>query len=184
MWRAVRPSDVEARTFSRQLVHRWRWGCQPYSPAALYPQEDSSFAFLLEAESTPGRYYSWKEWVNWKIQWPHQESNPQPSGLYRNASTNYNTASSITKVHTHINSFHLLYCSVFRTISHLSVKLFKIRPRRTAFEPGSGHVGFSVDKVVHGKIFSKYFGSPYQSSFHQLLHNHHHLSYGAGTVGQ
>jgi hypothetical protein len=29
--------DVEAPTFSRQSVHRWRWGCQPYAPAALYP---------------------------------------------------------------------------------------------------------------------------------------------------
>jgi hypothetical protein len=28
--------------------------CQPYSPAALYPQEDSWYSFLLEAESTPG----------------------------------------------------------------------------------------------------------------------------------
>jgi hypothetical protein len=26
----------------------------PYAPAALYPQEDSWYSFLLEAESTPG----------------------------------------------------------------------------------------------------------------------------------
>jgi hypothetical protein len=30
-------SDVEVPTFSRQSAHRWRWGCQPYAPAALYP---------------------------------------------------------------------------------------------------------------------------------------------------
>jgi hypothetical protein len=30
-------SDVEDPTFSRQSVHRWRRGCQPYAPAALYP---------------------------------------------------------------------------------------------------------------------------------------------------
>jgi hypothetical protein len=30
---------------SRQLLHKWRWG---------YPQEDSWYLFLLEAESTPG----------------------------------------------------------------------------------------------------------------------------------
>jgi hypothetical protein len=24
--------------FSRQSAHRWQWGCQPYTPAALYPQ--------------------------------------------------------------------------------------------------------------------------------------------------
>jgi hypothetical protein len=38
----------------------WRWGCQPYAPAALYLQEDSWYSFLLEAESTPGPLCSWK----------------------------------------------------------------------------------------------------------------------------
>jgi hypothetical protein len=33
---------------------RWQWGCQPHMPTALYPQEDSWYSFLLEAESTPG----------------------------------------------------------------------------------------------------------------------------------
>jgi hypothetical protein len=37
-----------------QSAHRWRWGCQPYAPAAIYPQEDSWYSFLLEGESTPG----------------------------------------------------------------------------------------------------------------------------------
>jgi hypothetical protein len=45
-------------------------------------------------------------------------------------------------------------------------------------------VGFVVDKVALGQVFSKYFGFLCQSSFHQLLHNHHHLSSGAGTIGQ
>jgi hypothetical protein len=36
-WRAIGLWDVEAPTFSRQSAHRWRWGCQPYAPAALYP---------------------------------------------------------------------------------------------------------------------------------------------------
>jgi hypothetical protein len=40
-------------TFTKQSVHRWRWGCQPYAPAALYPQEDSWYSFVSEAESTP-----------------------------------------------------------------------------------------------------------------------------------
>jgi hypothetical protein len=38
----------------RHSAHRWRWGCQSYAPAAHYPQEDSWYSFLLEAESTPG----------------------------------------------------------------------------------------------------------------------------------
>jgi hypothetical protein len=46
--------DVDAPTISRQSVHRWRWGCQPYAPATLCSQEDSWYSFLLEAESTQG----------------------------------------------------------------------------------------------------------------------------------
>jgi hypothetical protein len=42
------------------------------------------------------------------------------------------------------------------------------------FEPGSGQVGFVVDKVALGQVFSEYFGFPYQSSFHQILHHHNH----------
>jgi hypothetical protein len=45
-------------------------------------------------------------------------------------------------------------------------------------------VGFVVDKVSLGQVFSEYCGVPCQFSFHQLLHIHHHLSSGAGTVGQ
>jgi hypothetical protein len=35
-----------------------------------------------------------------------------------------------------------------------------------------------------GAGFSEYFGFACQSSFHQFLHNYHHLSSGAGTIGQ
>jgi hypothetical protein len=45
-------------------------------------------------------------------------------------------------------------------------------------------VGFVVYKVALGQVFSEHFGVPCQSSFHQLLHNHPHLSSGAGTIGQ
>jgi hypothetical protein len=59
-WRPIGLWDVEAPTFSRQSAHRWWWGCQPYALAALYPQEDSCYSYLLEAESTPGPYCGWK----------------------------------------------------------------------------------------------------------------------------
>jgi hypothetical protein len=36
------------------------------------------------------------------------------------------------------------------------------------------HVGFLVNKVALGQVFSEYFGSPCQSSFHQFLHHHNH----------
>jgi hypothetical protein len=35
-----------------------------------------------------------------------------------------------------------------------------------------------------GRFFSEYFDFPSQSLFHKFLHNHHHLSSGAGTIGQ
>jgi hypothetical protein len=63
-------------------------------------------------------------------------------------------------------------------------------PRRPGFEPESVHVGFVVDKVALGQVFSEYLGFPCPSSFHQLLHNHNHhhhhrhLSSGAGTYNR
>jgi hypothetical protein len=42
-------------------------------------------------------------------------------------------------------------------------------PRRPGFEPGPGHVGFVVDKVALGQVFSEYFGFSCQFEFHQLL---------------
>jgi hypothetical protein len=46
-------------------------------------------------------------------------------------------------------------------------------------------VGFVVEKVEVGQVFSEYFGFPCQSSFHRMLHvHHHHLSSGAGTISQ
>jgi hypothetical protein len=38
---------------SSQSAHGWRWGCQPHAPAALYPDVDFWYSFLLQAESTP-----------------------------------------------------------------------------------------------------------------------------------
>jgi hypothetical protein len=55
--------------------------------------------------------------------------------------------------------------------------------RRIVFEPKSGHVGFVVDKVALGHVFSEYFGFPCQFSFRRLLHVLH-LSSGAGIIGQ
>jgi hypothetical protein len=51
------------------------------------------------------------------------------------------------------------------------------------FAPSSGHVEFVVDKVALRQVFSENFGFPCQFLFHRLLHTHH-LSSGAGTIGQ
>jgi hypothetical protein len=48
-------------------------------------------------------------------------------------------------------------------------------PRLPWFVPWSGQVGFVVDKVALGQVFSEYFGFPCKSSFHQILHSHNKL---------
>jgi hypothetical protein len=44
-------------------------------------------------------------------------------------------------------------------------------------------MGFVVDKVALGQVFSENFRFPCQFSFYRLLHTHHLLS-GAGRIGQ
>jgi hypothetical protein len=60
----------------------------------------------------------------------------------------------------------------------------RFSPWRSRFEHRSVHVGFVVDKVALGQVFSEYLGFPCQFSFYWLLHSHHHLSSRAGTIGQ
>jgi hypothetical protein len=50
------------------------------------------------------------------------------------------------------------------------------RIKKKTKKNGSIHMRFVVDKVALGQIFSEYFGFPCQSSFHQFIHNHPHLS--------
>jgi hypothetical protein len=78
--------------FSRQLAHRWRWGCEPYAPAALY--RPGRFGVLI---SVRGSVYT-RATVRLELLgtlknlMPHRESNPRASGLSHSASTNYATA--------------------------------------------------------------------------------------------
>jgi hypothetical protein len=44
-------------------------------------------------------------------------------------------------------------------------------------------MGFVVDKVALEQVFRVFRFFPHQFAFHRLLH-HHHLSSGAGTIGQ
>jgi hypothetical protein len=53
-WRPLGLREVEASTFSDIHLTDGSIGCQPYTPATFYPQEDSWYSFLLEAESIPG----------------------------------------------------------------------------------------------------------------------------------
>jgi hypothetical protein len=80
--------DVETPTLSRQSVHRWRWNCQAYAPAALYPQTVSWYSFLLEAESpqdhsAAGRIRSTENIQNRNRDLPACSIVPQPTTLLR-----------------------------------------------------------------------------------------------------
>jgi hypothetical protein len=72
-WKPIELRDVEDPTFSRQSAHRLRWGSQPHAPAAFYPEEDSSYSFLLEAEWPQGHSAAGGIRSIAKIQWPLRE---------------------------------------------------------------------------------------------------------------
>jgi hypothetical protein len=54
-WRPLGLREDETPTFSDIQPTDGVKVVKPYAPAAFYPQEDSWYSFLLEAESTPGR---------------------------------------------------------------------------------------------------------------------------------
>jgi hypothetical protein len=60
--------------------------------------------------------------------------------------------------------------------------LLFINSRRPGFDSASGQVGFVVNKVAPGQVFSEYFCFLCQSSFHQILHHHNHPV--QATIGQ
>jgi hypothetical protein len=55
--------------------------------------------------------------------------------------------------------------------------------RRPGFDPRPNYVGFVVDIVALGQVFSGHLDLPCQFSFRRLLHTHHPSS-GAGTISQ
>jgi hypothetical protein len=70
----------------------------------------------------------------------------------------------------------------FRPCHNLRRLVSGFPPRWPRFDPRLGHVGFVLNEVALGQVFSEYFGFPCQFSFHHLLHIH--LSSGAGILGQ
>jgi hypothetical protein len=81
--------------------------------------------------------------------------------------------------------FNHLICSVTKPFEGRAIAQAVSRcfpPRWPGFDLGSGQVGFVVDKVALGRVFSEYFGFHYQSSFHQILHHHNHPE--QATIGQ
>jgi hypothetical protein len=124
-----------------------------------------------------------------KRSWPNRDTSLIFMEIWRQT---HNISFRIVDVPAEIRIEHLLNMSLVlyryanplgRAMPWLKRLVAGFPPRKPGFDPRSGHVGFVVDKVALGQIFSEYFGFPCQSSFHRLLHNHHRSS-GAGTIGQ
>jgi hypothetical protein len=71
---------VEAPTFSRQLAHRWRWGCQAYAPAGRPP---GRFLVLISVTDWVDSRATMRLEGLGQLKNPMTSSgsNPQPSGL-------------------------------------------------------------------------------------------------------
>jgi hypothetical protein len=103
LWRPIGLWDFEAPTFSTQSTHRWRWGCQPCAPAALFPP--GSFLVLI----------SIRGWVDpraiVRLEGLRKLKNPMTSlriELYNNNHSNY----------PFIHFFTLLPNTLFNYIAH------------------------------------------------------------------
>ena len=59
------PGGLFSQIFMTFGTWRW-WGCQPHAPATFNPRKCSWYSFSLGAESTPGPWYGWKEYVTEK----------------------------------------------------------------------------------------------------------------------
>jgi hypothetical protein len=55
-WRPIRLWEVEASIFSRPSAHRWRWGCQSYSPSAFYTPERFLVLISVRGWSSPAAH--------------------------------------------------------------------------------------------------------------------------------
>jgi hypothetical protein len=61
----------------------WRWwGRQPHAPVAFTPRKCSWYSFSLGAESTPGPWYTQKEYVTGNRSWDHLTSSVAPQLLH------------------------------------------------------------------------------------------------------
>ena len=66
---------------SRQSVHEGSKVVSPTHRPPLPPRKYAWYSFLLETESNPGPQCDWKDCVDEKSQWHHQESKAPLSGL-------------------------------------------------------------------------------------------------------
>jgi hypothetical protein len=97
----------------------------------------------------------------------------------------------VTKLSTNVLKLLIIHPPWVNVTSSVCYRRYRVVPqlrrlvtgfplRRPGFDLRSVHVGFVVEEVSLGQVFSEYLGFPGQFLFHQLLNSH--LSSGAGTV--
>jgi hypothetical protein len=158
------------------LVHCVQTGCEPYG--ACYWMSTggalSGGGEVARAHRSPLTYISNAESQN---VWNYWGLLPEFRGTWRQAppSTHFqlNWPNYQTFVTVTWNLGRLIAQAVSRRLPTAVARV----PARV------GDMGFVMDKVVLGQVFSEHFGFSCQFSFHRLLHTHH-LSSRTGTIGQ
>jgi hypothetical protein len=145
--------DVEVLTLSRQLAHRWRWGCQPYAPAGRTLPPETYLVLISVRGWVDTRPIMWLERVCQLN--PVTSSGMEPATFWL--------------VAQFLNQLRYRGRAIAEAVSRwLPTAVARVRAR-------VWHVGFVVDKVAWRQVFSEYFGFTCQNrSFQQLLHSHNH----------
>jgi hypothetical protein len=90
-WRPIGLWDIKTPTFSRQSTHRWRQGCQPLVPAALYSTGIFLVLISVKGRVNPRAIVLLEGLCQLKNSMTPLWLNPQLSSLWHSASTNYAT---------------------------------------------------------------------------------------------
>jgi hypothetical protein len=116
--------------------------------------------------------------------------NESPKQQYNNASREVTSKRRLGQTyvihHMHYSDVEQVAAYAWRTASCLKASNQHTRPRHSSsvsrclptaaarIRARVWQVGFVVDKVALGQVFSENFGFPCQSLFHQILHHHNH----------
>jgi hypothetical protein len=107
----------------------WKWGRQPHAPAAFTPRIYSWYSFSLGAESTPGPWYSQKEYVTEKS-----------SDITGNRSRDRPTSSTASSPLRH-------YCTIVMYYSRIHWLRFRERQRNILFNDAISCEDYTVSVV-------------------------------------
>jgi hypothetical protein len=111
-WRPIGLWEIDAPTFCRQSTHGWRWGFQPYAPAALYSPGRCMVLISVRGSVDPRAIMRLEVLGKLIEQWPHRESNSRSSGLWHTAVGEYSVTVrfSTLKVDVAFSSDTMIIC--------------------------------------------------------------------------